>query len=276
MLRSRLRKYCTAVCRVARQDSESAKVQSSLPVDDSGRRILYRAGKRTLDVTASFIGLLVLAPLLIPIVIALRLTGEGEIFYRQQRLGLNNRFFSILKFATMLKNSPNMAGGEITLSDDPRITPMGSFLRRTKINELPQLCNVLVGDMSLVGPRPLLEVSYLMYSIDVQAIVYRSKPGLTGIASLVFRNEDVLVSASGEDPRHFYRTVIYPYKGELEAWYYANKSLAVDLKILLLTVWYLFAPQSKIAYAVLRGIPQRPDVIQRILARGEAKPAAKF
>src|SRR5690606_26719993 len=108
------------------------------------------------DIVFSFLALLLLSPLLIPIILLLKFTGEGEVFYLQKRMGFRNKEFYIWKFATMLKNSPNMGSGDVTTRNDPRVTPMGKFLRMSKINELPQLINILKGDMSFVGPRPLM------------------------------------------------------------------------------------------------------------------------
>ena len=161
--------------------------------------------------------------------IGLKLTGEGYIFYRQKRIGYRNTYFEIWKFATMLLNSPNMGSGSITLRNDPRITPMGGFLRKTKINELPQLFNVLLGNMSLVGPRPLMQADFDAYSPEVQAKVYSVKPGITGIGSVVFRDEEKYFDENlKEDPKVFYERVIAPYKGALELWYAENQSLWVD------------------------------------------------
>ena len=109
--------------------------------------------KRTLDVVLSFLALVVLAPFLLPVVVILRFTGEGEVFYIQERAGRGGNSFGLYKFATMLKNSPNIGAGEITVREDPRVLPFGQFLRKTKLNELPQLWNIFIGDMSVVGPR---------------------------------------------------------------------------------------------------------------------------
>ena len=109
---------------------------------------------RGLDLFFSGMALFFLAPLLLAIIVVLRMTGEGEVFFRQQRVGIGGKHFKLYKFATMLKDSPNMGTGTVTLTNDPRILPFGFVLRKTKINELPQLINVLKGDMSIVGPRP--------------------------------------------------------------------------------------------------------------------------
>ncbi len=217
---------------------------------------MYAIAKRLFDIAVSASAILLLLPLLLPIVILLLLTGEGKVLYRQERLGYKNKPFKILKFATMLENSLNLPGGEITLKDDPRITPMGGFLRKSKINELPQLWNVLKGEMSIVGPRPLMPVSFMMYSPDVQLIVYESRPGLTGIGSLVFRDEVALVEASGKDPRTFYKNEIYPHKGALEQWYFENRSFLVDMKIITLTAICIIFPSIQIAESVFQGLPR--------------------
>ncbi|MDB9828858.1 sugar transferase, partial [Flavobacteriaceae bacterium] len=147
---------------------------------------MYKIIKRFFDILLSLLVILLLSPLLFPIMVGLLLTGEGEIWYKQKRIGFKNKPFLIWKFATMLKNSPKMAGGIITTKKDPRITPMGGFLRKSKINELPQLINIFKGDMSFVGPRPLMSISFETYTKDVQKVIYNVKPGLTGIGSIVF------------------------------------------------------------------------------------------
>lgn len=225
---------------------------------------MYRFFKRTADFSASFLGLLLLSPLLVPLVILLKLTGEGKVFYLQERVGLNGKPFRIIKFATMLENSINMGMGATTLRNDPRITPVGKYLRITKVNELPQIINVVLGDMSLVGPRPLLYNSYKKYSPEVQEIIYKNRPGVTGIGSLIFRDEEKLVSEVkklGGEPLEFYMAHIYPYKGVVETWYYHHISFATDLKILFLTFWQLVAPQSDLVFSVFKDIPPKPEVL---------------
>ncbi len=192
--------------------------------------------------------------------IGLKLTGEGYIFYLQERVGLNNKHFNILKFATMLKNSPNMQGGLITTIKDPRITPMGGFLRKSKINELPQLLNILFGDMSVVGPRPVMQKSFDAYPKHIQKVIYTSKPGLTGIGSLVFRDEEELITKvkdEGGDVWDFYKNTIYPHKGELENWYRENISFLTDLKIIFATAWAVIRPDTDIAERWFHKLPKR-------------------
>ena len=145
--------------------------------------------KRFFDIVLSVLAIAILSPLLIPVVIGLLLTGERYVFYFQDRIGFKNKTFSIWKFATMLKNSPNLPGGIHTTSKDPRLMPMGGFLRKTKINELPQLFNILIGDMSIVGPRPLVGKVFDPYPDHIKDKIYNVRPGLTGIGSIIFRDE---------------------------------------------------------------------------------------
>ena len=222
---------------------------------------MYLLSKRLTDIILSLLVIVIFSPLLIPIIIALKFTDEGEIFYGQTRVGLKNKNFKIWKFATMLKNSPNIGTGDITLRNDPRVTKVGKFLRITKLNELPQVFNVLFGDMSLVGPRPLMPVSFEYYPPQVQAVVYNSIPGITGIGSLVFRDEEKLVSEQNEMPhRDFYRQRIYPYKGELEMWYQSHKSLYTDLAIIFLTAFSIVFKKNKLVYSIFKDLPPYPFI----------------
>lgn len=219
---------------------------------------VYAAVKRVIDFLIALIALIILTPILIPVVIALRLTGEGEIFYRQKRVGYKNSQFDILKFATMLKNSPNIGTGSLTVRGDPRVTPVGKYLRSSKVNELPQLVNVLKGDMSFVGPRPQMQVDYDIYPDHVRETIYDARPGVTGIGSIIFRDEERLLSAPGVDPRKFYEDKIAPYKGELEMWYLKRQSMATDLRLMFLTVWVVLRPGSAIIYRTFRDLPPKP------------------
>ncbi len=191
--------------------------------------------KRSFDIVASGLTILVLSLLLLPIAIILRLTGEGEIFYSQQRIGRDGRPFGILKFATMMKDSPNLAGGDITTGNDPRILPVGGFLRRTKINELPQLFNVLLGDMSLIGPRPLTPRVAALFPESHWRAVRHLRPGISGISSVVFRDEENLLCAAS-DREKIYADVIVPYKIVLEGWYAKNQSFWTDMKLIYLSI----------------------------------------
>lgn len=222
---------------------------------------MYPIIKRFYDIFFSGLAVVILSPLMIPITIGLLLTGEGYVFYRQKRVGYKNRPFEIYKFATMLKDSPNMAGGFITTKNDPRLTPLGGFLRATKINELPQLLNILKGDMSFVGPRPLLQKSFEAYPPDTQEVIYNLKPGITGIGSILFRDEEELltrVKESGGDILSFYENEIYPFKGEAEQWYQRHNGLYVDTMCIILTIWVIIYPQSQVIYKVFPSLPKRP------------------
>ena len=221
---------------------------------------MYKFFKRTSDIVSSGIALLILSPILIPIVIGLKLTGEGYVFYFQERVGLKNKLFDIYKFATMLKDSVNMKGGLITTKGDPRMTPMGGFLRKSKINELPQLLNIFFGHMSVVGPRPVMQKSFAAYPEDVQKVIYNVTPGLTGIGSIVFRDEEELITEvleSGGDTWDFYKNTIYPHKGQLEKWYQRNQSFWTDFKIIFATAWVVIKPESDIVYSWFKGLPKR-------------------
>ncbi len=216
---------------------------------------MYKFLKRTTDLLIATIALLLLSPILIPSIIILLLTGEHEVFYFQKRLGYKNKPFNIWKFATMLKNSPNIGTGEITLRNDPRVTRFGKILRMTKINELPQIINVFKGDMSLVGPRPLMEVSFKLYPGEVQQKIYNSRPGMTGIGSLIFRDEEKIVSDAA-DPKEMYAK-IYPFKGALELWYQQHASLYTDFMIIFLTAWSIIFPSTKLVNKVFKDLPER-------------------
>ena len=219
---------------------------------------MYKFFKRLLDIIVSLITLIVLLPLFIPIIIILKFSAEGEVFYFQERYGIYNSKFKIWKFATMLKNSMNMGTGSITLQNDPRVTKIGSFLRKTKINELPQIINILKGDISLVGPRPLVTKTFKAYNQHVQSKIYNVKPGLTGIGSIIFRDEESIISVvTDEDPHEFYKRVIAPYKGELEMWYQKHNTFSLDLKLIFMTAWVILVPTSKLYEKWFKDLPKR-------------------
>ena len=228
---------------------------------------MYLIIKRIFDFLLAALLLLILLPLLLPAILLLRFTAEGEVFYFQKRIGLKKKYFHIWKFATMLKNSANIGAGTITLRNDPRVTPVGRYLRKSKINELPQIINVLKGDMSFVGPRPLDDKAFDAYPDGVQAKIYNSRPGITGIGSIIFRDEERIISAADLPPREFYTRHIAPYKGTLELWYLENTSLVTDLKILMLTAWVILFPESDLIYKVFKNLPERPENLQQAFAK---------
>jgi len=219
---------------------------------------MYNFFKRLLDIFVSLSTLIILLPIFIPIIIVLKFSAEGEVFYFQERYGIYNTRFHIWKFATMLKDSMNIGTGSITLKNDPRVTKIGSFLRKTKINELPQIINILKGDISLVGPRPLVKKTFTAYNEELQSKIYNVKPGLTGIGSIIFRDEESIISSvSGEDPHEYYKRVIAPYKGELEMWYQSNCSFFLDLQLIFVTAWVIIFPNSKIYEKLFKNLPNR-------------------
>lgn len=218
---------------------------------------MYKLIKRFFDILFSLLALIILLPVFIPIILLLLLTGEHEVFFKQERVGYKNSIFLIWKFATMLKNSPNMGHGDVTVRKDPRITPIGRFLRQSKINELPQVINILIGDMSFVGPRPLMKVGFDRYSEEMKSKVYNVRPGLTGIGSIVFRDEELIITRSKMPPHECYRDVILPYKGALEVWYQQHQNFYTDSMILFLTAWYVVFHQSELVYKVFPSLPKR-------------------
>ena len=216
---------------------------------------MYLIIKRIFDFVCAMIALFILSPLLIPIIVILLLTGEHEVFYFQKRVGYKKQDFYIWKFATMLKDSPNIGSGIITLRNDPRVTRIGKILRITKLNELPQLINVLKADMSLVGPRPLVRKSFELYPEEVKNIIYDSRPGITGIGSIIFRDEEKIVSEATDMQNAYYK--IYQYKGSLEKWYNKHRGFFTDLLIVFLTIWYVVFPKSNLVYRVFPSLPEK-------------------
>ena len=217
---------------------------------------------RFFDIFFATIAILLLSPLLIPVMMILRFTGEGEIFFSQERNGRYGNSFKLLKFATMLKNSPNMFTGTITTKNDPRILPFGKFLRKSKINELPQLLNILRGDMSIVGPRPLTLQTFSSYSGSIQATVASVRPGLTGIGSIVFRNEEDILQGEHANAE-FYNNIIAPYKGQLEEWFVQNNNLYNYFIIILCTAAVVIVPKSQIIWSVFSDLPKPPKQLSR-------------
>ena len=199
--------------------------------------------QRFFDIIFSIAAIIILSPAIIPITIILRLTGEGEVFFRQSRVGKNRINFKLLKFVTMLKNSENIGAGTVTLKDDFRVLPVGKFLRKTKLNELPQLFNILLGHMSVIGPRPLHNKQFSFYLPEDQDIIASTTPGLSGIGSIVFRDEEKILQNS-EDPDSTYKLQITPEKAILEKWYVSNKSLFLYFKLIILTIMAILLPKK--------------------------------
>lgn len=198
---------------------------------------------RVYDIIFSVLAILILSPLFIIIMIILKFTGEGEIFYYQERVGSCGRRFRLLKFATMLKDSPNLGSGLVTVRGDERILPVGHILRTTKLNELPQLINVVRGDMSLIGPRPLVPEHLKMYNSQDRDLVLSVRPGLSGVGSIYFRSEDKLL-ATAENPKSFYENEIAPIKSDLEVWFVNNFSSKLYFVLIFLTLKCVLKPDS--------------------------------
>lgn len=221
-----------------------------------------KLGKRCFDIIAALIALISLIPFLLLICILLVFTGEHEVFYFQERLGYKKSKFLIWKFATMLKDSPNLGTGSITLRNDPRVTLIGRFLRKTKINELPQLVNVLIGNMSIVGPRPQMDIDFIKFPVHIRKVINNVKPGLSGIGSIIFRDEEQLLSSAEGDKHLYYKRYIAPYKGEVELWYQKHLSFYTDLMLIFLTAWVILFPKSELVFSIFKDLPKRPEIFE--------------
>lgn len=192
--------------------------------------------KRTFDIVASGLGLLVLSPLFLVIAIWIKLDSPGPVFYRQVRVGRNNKDFRIFKFRSMRVGSDK--GSLVTIGGhDPRVTRSGYFIRKFKIDELPQLINVFIGDMSLVGPRPEVR-HYVNYWTPEQMHVLDVRPGITDPASIKFRNENELVEKA-ESPEDYYINVIMQEKIKLYLEYVRNASFWYDIQLIFKTFWVI-------------------------------------
>ena len=213
--------------------------------------------QRLFDVVFSGVALIALLPIFLPLMLLLRFTGEGEIFFLQDRIGQQGKYFKLYKFATMLKNSPNIGTGTVTLHNDPRVLPLGGFLRTTKINELPQLINIFKGDMSVIGPRPQTQRCFDAFPTQSQKEIIKVRPGLSGIGSIVFRNEEEMMRTNN-DPDKFYDEIVMPYKGSLEEWYVANQNIRSYFSLIGLTVWVVLFPSSDLAQKIFKGLPTAP------------------
>jgi lipopolysaccharide/colanic/teichoic acid biosynthesis glycosyltransferase len=198
--------------------------------------------QRLFDIFFSGMAIIFLSPVLLTVIVLLKFTGEGEIFFQQARVGRNKESFQLLKFATMLKNSQNIGAGTVTVKNDPRVLPIGKFLRKTKLNELPQLFNIFRGDMSVIGPRPLHKKQFSFYLIADQDIISSTLPGLSGLGSICFRDEEEILHSSS-DPDTTYKEKITPKKAILEKWYVENKGMTLYFKLIVLTIIAIAIPR---------------------------------
>jgi lipopolysaccharide/colanic/teichoic acid biosynthesis glycosyltransferase len=194
---------------------------------------MYPVLKRLLDFLVAFVGLVILFPVFLAIAIWVRLSSPGPVIYAGRRIGKDSKAFRMLKFRTMVANADKI-GGSSTADDDARVTSPGGFLRRFKLDELPQLVNVLYGEMSFVGPRPQVEWAVNLYTPEERTLL-SVRPGITDFASLRFRNEGEILRGSS-DPDKDYLEKIAPHKIRLALYYVQHYSLAVDAKILAATV----------------------------------------
>ena len=193
------------------------------------------SAKRIFDLASAVILSVLLVPVGICAAIAIRLESPGPVLFRQGRVGKDGRIFDLFKFRSMRLGSE---GPIVTAGSDPRITPVGRFLRNWKVDELPQLINVIIGDMSLVGPRPEVP-DYVAYYTEDQRRVLTVRPGITGMAQLKFRNEEKLL-AGRADVDSYYREVVMQEKLALDLQYIEQRSMILDLKILFRTVLAVF------------------------------------
>lgn len=193
--------------------------------------------KRIFDLFFSFFGLVILFPILLIIAILIVLDSKGAVFYKQERVGKNKILFKIFKFRTMKVNADKK--GLLTLGDrDDRITRVGRILRKTKLDELPQLINVFIGEMSFVGPRPEVK-KYVDLYIESQMEILKLKPGITDYASIIYMDEAVLLGKS-KNPEKTYIEEIMPHKIELNKKYLNNKSIFKDIRIIMNTIIKIF------------------------------------
>jgi lipopolysaccharide/colanic/teichoic acid biosynthesis glycosyltransferase len=220
--------------------SDSPASAASAPITVTGlARPGFPAWKRGLDLVLGTAGVLVAAPVILAVAIAMRAgagADRGPVFYRAIRVGEGGRPFRIVKLRTMRAGS---AGPAITASGDDRITPLGRRLRRTKLDELPQLWNVLRGDMSIVGPRPE-DAKFVDWSDPLHRLVFTARPGITGLAQVAYRDEEAIVPAG--DSEAAYREGILPAKLELDADYLRHRTLRADLRIIARTVFAVVDP----------------------------------
>lgn len=194
--------------------------------------------KRVFDIICALCGLIILSPVLLLIIVLIKLTSTGPVFFRQTRVGQYEKLFQIHKFRTMIVNA-EASGLKITVGRDPRITSIGHFLRKTKLDELPQLIDVLMGTMSLVGPRPEVPEYVQYYTNEVKAIVLSVRPGITDWASIKMIDEnDILARAS--DPQQAYIQQILPEKLAYAVRYVQTRSLRLDVYLILLTISKIF------------------------------------
>lgn len=219
---------------------------------------------RCFDLLFCLVALTILSPLLVIVSVALIFSGEGEVFFRQVRVGKGGREFQLLKFATMMKNSPAIGSGEITLPNDSRVLPLGRILRKTKLNELPQLFNILTGDLSLIGPRPQTRRYHDLFLEADRNWINTIRPGLSGVGSILFRDEESIL-ANVSDPVTFDDKIITPYKGQVEHWFAMNQSVSLYFELIITTALVVILPSFRLHQRLLCRVPAPPKVLLKLL-----------
>lgn len=194
--------------------------------------------KRLFDITLASLALIFLSPILILVIFLIRIDSSGPAFFRQKRVGMDGKVFTIHKFRTMVTDAEAI-GAKITIGSDPRVTKIGDTLRKTKLDELPQLFNVLIGEMSLVGPRPEVPEYVDYYPEEAKKIIFSVRPGITDHASIRFRSENDLL-AEFNDPAGTYIREVLPIKIRYQIEYVDSRTFFGDIKIILATVWAVF------------------------------------
>jgi lipopolysaccharide/colanic/teichoic acid biosynthesis glycosyltransferase len=219
---------------------------------------------RVFDILISLLAMMIFGPFLLIVMLVLCCSGEGVVFYRQIRVGRAGQEFYLLKFATMLKNSSAIGSGELTLPKDSRVLPVGRILRKTKLNELPQLWNILMGDLSLIGPRPQTRRYYNCYKAEDRIWIDKVRPGLSGVGSILFRDEETLLSHV-EEPVIFDEQVIMPYKGEVEHWYVLNQSVFLYFELIFITMLVVLIPRVRMNRHLMKNLPAPPQALAKLL-----------
>ena len=214
---------------------------------------MYPSLKRGADIIFSILGILISAPLLLISIFLIFTSGETSPLYISYRIGKDGELFRMFKLRTMSRTRPSKS--PLTAYNDNRINFFGRFLRFSKIDELPQFFNILNGDLSFVGPRPMLPEVYIFYSDKTRKKLNKIRPGVTGIGSIVFRNESDLFKKVKGSHESFYKDNIAPAKAELEVWYTKNRSFVIDFKILVFTMVALFYGQVKLLKRHFKNLP---------------------
>ena len=227
---------------------------------------MYTIIKRFFDIVFSMLGILFTWPFMLLAIIGILLSGESKPVFVQLRVGKDRQLFRFYKLRTM-KRTISANTGPITLHGDDRITKLGLFLRWSKIDEFPQFFNVLNGELSFVGPRALMPETFYKYDKATQKKISKVTPGITGVGSVVFRNEAVLLKNAGNKQEEFYLNTILPYKGELEVWYAKNRSFWVDFKLLFFSVLVVLYSRLTGLHRYFKQMPVNSAIIMQVEQR---------